>query len=480
MTVYNRWNITSPKDLNKAIAAGIEPCPSRCMCGRGGARGVRYPTGEHGRRLQWQVREPGMPGKSFALKKEADAYQAELTAMKVQGRKPFDRRRGEITFRAWVEKILPSCRYTGKSQATVVGRLKRHAYDTFGDLTLNQILERSPALINTWLAELKNKTGKTTGRPLHPETVARIYDAPATFLKKAHVHGLIDANPCAQVPYPHPPKRVKLRPWTRAQVESVIEHIDDRYRIMALLGADAGLRVNESAGITVGAIHFQAGEIDVTHQAQRLDSGEIVLVPPKGQEIGTVPMSTRLNKALAAHMARYPTLAVTCQCHGAVHEVLLHNNGKLLDLNRWMMAKWQPTLKSVGMIPSRDMGPHQLRHFCASEWLAAGVDMFTVAQYLRHKSTDTTETYYAHLVPGHGEKTRRLLDARHTRGVPLEEEVVTLSAQEAAILASFLRDMVVAGHDGALPGQQRHELHLAIAKLGPAPGSAPALEVVGG
>jgi integrase len=54
---------------------------------------------------------------------------------------------------------------------------------------------------------------------------------------------------------------------------------------------------------------------------------------------------------------------------------------------------------------------HVLRHTAASAWLAAGVDIRTVAEYLGHSDPGFTLKTYAHLMPGASDRARRAMDA---------------------------------------------------------------------
>lgn len=67
---------------------------------------------------------------------------------------------------------------------------------------------------------------------------------------------------------------------------------------------------------------------------------------------------------------------------------------------------WQPNWLTKRFISARRGAGlprfrlHDLRHFMASQMLAAGVPIVTVSQRLSHARTSTTLNVYAHFVPG--------------------------------------------------------------------------------
>jgi integrase len=65
---------------------------------------------------------------------------------------------------------------------------------------------------------------------------------------------------------------------------------------------------------------------------------------------------------------------------------------------------------------------HDLRHFMATEMLAAGVPIVTVSQRLSHARVSTTLNVYAHSVPGGDRKAADILAAILARKFGVESE----------------------------------------------------------
>jgi integrase len=64
--------------------------------------------------------------------------------------------------------------------------------------------------------------------------------------------------------------------------------------------------------------------------------------------------------------------------------------------------------RDAGLPP---IGLHEARHSCASMWIAAGVNIKAVSQYLGHASISITLDRYGHLLPGSDDEARRLVAA---------------------------------------------------------------------
>jgi integrase len=77
------------------------------------------------------------------------------------------------------------------------------------------------------------------------------------------------------------------------------------------------------------------------------------------------------------------------------------------DFNRL----WRSARKAAAVADTRDNGCHVLRHTAASAWLAAGVDIRTLAEFLGHTDPGFTLNVYSHLMPDAADRARRAMDA---------------------------------------------------------------------
>jgi integrase len=76
------------------------------------------------------------------------------------------------------------------------------------------------------------------------------------------------------------------------------------------------------------------------------------------------------------------------------------------DVNRI----WRTARAATAIAGSRASGMHMLRHTAASAWLAAGVDIRTVAEFLGHSDPGFTLRTYTHVMPDAADRARRAMD----------------------------------------------------------------------
>jgi integrase len=77
------------------------------------------------------------------------------------------------------------------------------------------------------------------------------------------------------------------------------------------------------------------------------------------------------------------------------------------------------TWKAAGLEP---IGWHELRHTCASIFIAAGVNAKALSSYLGHASISITlDRYGRHLMPGNEDEAAALVDAYLERAALREE-----------------------------------------------------------
>lgn len=193
--------------------------------------------------------------------------------------------------------------------------------------------------------------------PEHAETIARVlaippkrYDRPqVTYLTRTEVTALLDA-----------PDRTT---WTGR-----------RDRAWILLAVTAGLRVSELTALTRGDLN--------------LDTGPHVLCHGKGRKDRTTPVTAEAAAVLrtwgrelpgGTTAPLFPTRTGRPMSRDAVSARLNHHTASA--------ARPCPSLSS------KRVTPHVLRHTAAMRLLEAGVDVMTIALWLGHATSETTQIY---------------------------------------------------------------------------------------
>lgn len=155
---------------------------------------------------------------------------------------------------------------------------------------------------------------------------------------------------------------------TTEEVEKLLEACPSfGWKLVVLLGADAGLRRGEIANLRWNDVEFKHNQLYVA--------------PDKTENYRYVPMTPELREALEKAK------------NGARNEFVV-NVGKNRTSKYFLTAFYRKIAKKAGV----QSFLHKLRHTFASQLVQNGVDLYTVSKLLGHSSIKMTEIY-AHLAP---------------------------------------------------------------------------------
>ncbi len=147
--------------------------------------------------------------------------------------------------------------------------LANHLRPTFGDIALAKI---TPLAVRAWRAE-------RLAAGIGGSTIAKAYRLLKAVLATAVQDELIARNPCL-LPGAGSERPAERVPPTIAEVEAIADAIEDRYRVLVLLGAWSGLRWGELLGLTRSSIDLLHGIVTVSQAMVELGSSAYV-GPPK-------------------------------------------------------------------------------------------------------------------------------------------------------------------------------------------------------
>jgi integrase len=180
---------------------------------------------------------------------------------------------------------------------------------------------------------------------------------------------------------------------TASDVAAVHEATPGRYRIAVTLAAHAGLRAGEVTGLTRDRVDFLRRQLQIDRQLVSPVAATPRFGPPKSaQSIRTVPLADHVLDEISKHIADYE----------------IHDGGLLVvsDLEAPMARAafgrmWRQVQADAGV----HVRFHDLRHYCASVLLSAGVPIPQVAAMLGHTPAVLLKTY-AHVIPGDDDRAR--------------------------------------------------------------------------
>ena len=177
---------------------------------------------------------------------ETKARRADAERLKVKIERELDEgswrdpKRGEVRLSPWAAEWITTrhdLRVT--TRARLETTMKCQVLPRFGTTALVKITNGS---VRAWVAEMLDAG-------LSPATVRKAVFALRQCLAAAIADGRLVVNPAQDVPLPSE-KSKPVKFLSQGQVEQLIEEMPDRYKCLALVGAYAGLRWGEAAGLT--------------------------------------------------------------------------------------------------------------------------------------------------------------------------------------------------------------------------------------
>jgi integrase len=387
MSVSDRWHKAKPDD-------GDVPCREHS---RGNIK--LYPTSEHLRGDRWLVRwrdeNGGQCKRSFPKRKGtnpetcAEAFDAQRTADESRG-EWIDPRIGKTPFRDYAPVWMKSRLHKTGTTDTYEQHFRNHIMPVFGSFGLAAI---RPTMVQQWIKELQSVKG------LAPRTIETIYVIFASTMRGAVRDGYIRKTPCADIRLPEITKTI-VRLLTPDQVLTLAAAMPDRYAVLVLLGAAAGLRQGEAFGLALDRIDTATEMITVDQQVVVVDRRPVLAPPKTSASVRDVPAAGFLLNAVVEHAERLQLTGSDVLCRTP--------RRTLLRRDYYNRAIWKPAITAAGL--PDDTTFHDLRHTFASTALAEGVPISEVSRWLGHKSITTTVDLYGHLVPEASGRARDALD----------------------------------------------------------------------
>jgi integrase len=387
MSVYDRWHKSKP-------GPGDVPCKEH-------SRGTTklYPTAEHLRGDRWLVRWRNDGGeqckRSFPRKSGrdpetcAEAFDAQRHADEARG-EWIDPRVGRTPFQHYAPTWMKSRLHKTGTVDTYELHLRNHIMPAFGNYGLAAI---RPTMVQQWIKDLRSVKG------LAPSTIETIYVIFASIMRGAVRDSYIRKTPCIDIRLPEI-RKTTVRLLTPAQVLALADAMPQRYALLVLLGAGAGLRQGEAFGLALDRIDADAGMITIDRQVVVVDRRPVLAPPKTSASLRDVPMPRFLLDAVTDHAARLKLGGGDTLCRTP--------RGTFLRRDFYNREIWKPAITAI-RLPA-DTTFHDLRHTFASTALAEGVPISEVSRWLGHKSITTTVDLYGHLVPEASGRARHALD----------------------------------------------------------------------
>jgi integrase len=213
-----------------------------------------------------------------------------------------DAKKGEISFRAYVESAwLPSRHIESSTHAGYLSYLHTHFYPFFGQRQMGQIL---PSDIQAWVT-------KTARDGLSAASIRKYHMMLHSVFRRAVRDRIITFNPCEETELP---KVITKRPRTLTpeEYQALSQAMPEAHRVMIHTAIETGLRWGELIALRPRHLDFLRRTLTVAETIVEVpkraapDGVRMSLKPyPKDNEPRTMGLRPELVEALAAHIAHH-------------------------------------------------------------------------------------------------------------------------------------------------------------------------------
>jgi integrase len=322
-------------------------------------------------RVRW--REAGRNrAKTIGSKADAKLFDAEITRRQRMGDlAALDS--GKQTLEQFAEQTWwPLHVQPNLARATRInyaGTWDRHVLPTLGDYPLREI---TAPVLRRHFADMR-------ARGVGAEAIKKTKLVLQSCLRLAVEEGLIPANPAQAVKLPRAPQRPAKTALGPRQVETLRASLSQRDAALVSVLAYVGLRPGEALALRWGDIHERT--INVERAA---DDGQV-----KATKTGH-RRSARLMAPVKTDLAAWRLASGRPADETLVFPSATGNVWREHDWRNWRRRTFQPAAQTLGLDLSR---PYDLRHACASLWLAEGRSVVEVGAWLGHSPTMCLSTY---------------------------------------------------------------------------------------
>jgi integrase len=284
--------------------------------------------------------------------------------------------------------------------ASIESILAAHLIPAFGDKSVGAISREDLLGFRATLATKPiGQAGAGAKRNITPTTVNRVMGILRMILDEAVLrHGI--QNPFIKI------KRLKQRktdiqPFSIEEVRKILETVRPDFRDYLTVRFFTGMRSGEVNGLKWKFVDFDRRQILVR---ETFSAGRTEYTKTDGSQ-REIDMSQVVFDALKRQYEVTGKASEYVFCNG---------EGNPLDNKNFDSRIWRPLLRLLGYADRR---PYQMRHTCATLWLAAGENPQWIARQLGHTTTEMLFRVYARFVPNLTRKDGSAFDRLITAAV---------------------------------------------------------------
>ena len=233
-----------------------------------------------------------------------------------------------------------------------------------------------------------------------------------------------------------------------------------KLEIPFMLAAYYGFRRSEVLGLRWSAVDFEHKLISINHKLIVVGT-EVILTDELKTKTSnrTLPLIPAIEEALLRHREQ---IEKNKAFYGNTYDqryleyVCVEENGKIVYPDH-MSKQFSDLLKKHGL---RHIRLHDLRHSCASNMLASGVQMKEIQEWLGHSNFSTTADVYSHL------DFSAKIKAAHTIASAYEDAQKTVEMSSTTIVEQDMKVFTAAIKEMQALGIERLEDYLVYKETG--------------
>ncbi len=304
--------------------------------------------------------------------------------------------------------------------ATVAHLLRVHSARSTWSATTRSLADYLTSRIPQWFLDLRvgdvrapelYRLWDELGREVGPHQASRVHDLLGAAWQRAIRMDWIVSNPLTAVRPPVPPRSV-ISPPSPADVRRAFEAITvDWHHTLFTLAATTGARRGELCGLQWGDIECTptGGQIRISRSVAYTPTAGVVVKGTKTGALGerTVAIDAHTSRLLVDRRERMVgrCAELHLELAPAMFVFPADCDPRLPCRPDNLTQAWARITQRAGV----SIRLHDLRHFAATQLLANGVDVRTVAGRLGHARASTTLDRYAAFIPANDQAAADLL-----------------------------------------------------------------------